>query len=223
AFFGAGVGDDGGPDAWGFCPGVLVGDDASFVADERAEDGEGDGGEHVGVDAEAVGGLLDHEADGVGEHVQGEVFLVPPAGPVPRHGLERLVAEVVLRLPGRRRARCVLAAFGLDDLDGGPPEGRGDFVGDDFDGVTLLAVLLPASLLEPPGDYDPSALRQGFADVLSEFSPADDVEEADGFLPFAVGLPAAVDGDAELGVGLAARGESEFRRPSDVADDGYAA
>src|SRR5581483_1368478 len=130
-------------------------------------------------------------------------------------GLEGLVAEVVVGrgLGGRCGAAVAAptptsslvsaaAALGLLDLGRGPAQARCHLVGDDLDGAAL----------------------QRLAHVLRQLPPADDVEEAGRLLPFAAVavLPAAVDGDAEAGVGLAARREPQLGVAGDVAHDGDA-
>src|SRR5205814_5663759 len=93
-----------------------------------------------------------------------------------------------------------------------------------LDDAALVPLLLPGALLQPPGDDDPRAALEGLAHVLGQLPPADHVEEAGRLLPFAAVavLPAAVDGHAEPGVGLAAGGEPELWVAGDVAHDRYA-
>src|SRR5205085_8465766 len=108
-------------------------------------------------------------------------------------------------------------------LGGGPAQAGTHLVGDDLDDRSLLALVgLPRALLEATGDEEAGALLDGLTHVLAHVAPAHDVEERRGLFPLlglAV-LPAPIDSDPEIGLGLAACGESQFGVAGHVAHDG---
>src|SRR5205807_2828501 len=111
----------------------------------------------------------------------------------------------------------------LANLGGGPAEAGTDLVGHHLDLRALVALLgLPRALLEAARDDHPRALLEGFAGVLGHLPPADDVEERHR-LAALVRLPVGphpVDGEAETGRGLPARGEPHLRVAGDGPQEG---
>src|SRR5208283_1738781 len=80
---------------------------------------------------------------------------------------------------------------------------------------------LPGALLQPARDYDPHALGQAERHVLGQVAPADDVEERRRLLPL-LGrpvLPAAVDGDPQLGRRLTLPRVADLRLAGEVPGD----
>src|SRR5437764_876563 len=99
-----------------------------------------------------------------------------------RHRADRLRRRPTRTAEDRTRAAApaveaaALAALVALDVRGRPAQARADLVGDDLDLRVLLAVALPALLLEAARHDHAGPLVQRLGDVLTELRPALDVE-----------------------------------------------
>src|SRR6056300_342646 len=117
----------------------------------------------------------------------------------------------------------ITGTLGALHLGGRPTEARTDLVGDDLDDGALLSIVgLPAALLEATRDDAAASLGEGGGDVLTEVTPADDIEEGDLLLPLAVDLVAAVDRETEARDPTTAGGEPELGVAGEVPREGDA-